>query len=419
MLAQQAEQLTLNQPVRGSSPLHLTSTRTELKIIRGYRQIKTTQSATKGMNKVKEIYQHRDQRARELRKEGKKIIGYLCCYVPLEMMTAADVVPYRITGDVKEPITIADAYTETLQCPFVRNIYDLVLKGRYDFLDGLVIPHTCDNVERNYDALRYHVKPAYSFYINVPHVARPASYQFLKFELESFRKSLEKFTGRQISTPRLQEAIKLHNESRALLRQVCELRKEILPLLSGTEMMEIILAEMSLPVVEGNELLKEILAELKGREPISDKSAARVLVYGCEIDDTAFIELVESCGAAVVMDDLCMGTRYYWHNVETRGDPMDNLSAYCLDKIVCPRTYREGKVKERFTYLLDYAREFKVDGAIFYIIRMCDSHGYDVPDLRDLLRENGFPSLYLEDDYSMETMGPFRTRIQAFVEMLK
>lgn len=372
-----------------------------------------------GLAKVHEIYQNRDFRAKELKKQGKKIIGYLCCYAPLEMMTAADVVPYRITGDVKEPITIADAYTETLQCPFIRNIYDLVLKGRYDFLDGLVIPHSCDNVERNYEALKYHIKPAYSYYVNVPHVARPASYQFLKFELEGFRKSLGDFTGREISAQRLQEAIELHNENRALLRQLCELRKETPPLLSGTEMIEIVLADMSLPVVEGNELLKQVLAELKERKPISDKSAARLLVYGSEIDDTVFIQLVESCGAAVVMDDLCIGTRYYWHNVETKGDPMDNLSAYCLDNIVCPRTYREGKTEERFVYLLDYAKQFKVEGVIFYIIRMCDSHGYDIPDLRDLLRGEGFPSLYLEDDYSVETIGPFRTRVQAFVEMLK
>ena len=60
--------------------------------------------------KLKELYQNRDRRARELKSEGLKIIGYLCCYVPREILTAAELVPYRIMGSEQEPITQADAY---------------------------------------------------------------------------------------------------------------------------------------------------------------------------------------------------------------------------------------------------------------------------------------------------------------------
>jgi hypothetical protein len=30
---------------------------------------------------------------------------------------------------------------ETIVCPFVRNVFDAAIKGKYDFLDGMVLPH--------------------------------------------------------------------------------------------------------------------------------------------------------------------------------------------------------------------------------------------------------------------------------------
>ncbi|PIU57660.1 MAG: hypothetical protein COS88_00500, partial [Chloroflexi bacterium CG07_land_8_20_14_0_80_51_10] len=85
------------------------------------------------------------KRAKELHDQGKKAMGYLCCYVPLEFMTALDIVPYRIMGNVNEPITEADVHMETIVCPFIRSAFDIALKGDLSFCDGLVIPHTCDS----------------------------------------------------------------------------------------------------------------------------------------------------------------------------------------------------------------------------------------------------------------------------------
>ncbi|MBA7663986.1 hypothetical protein ES703_72036 [subsurface metagenome] len=64
---------------------------------------------SKGLTRAREIYQDRPQRVRELKAEGKKVMGYLCIYPVLEMLTALDVVPYRIFRDMREPITRADA----------------------------------------------------------------------------------------------------------------------------------------------------------------------------------------------------------------------------------------------------------------------------------------------------------------------
>ena len=89
----------------------------------------------KGLTKVREIYQDRAHRAKELKAESKQVMGYFCLYPVLEMLTALDIVPYRILGNMNEPITEADACLPTIVCPFIRSALDLGLKGKYDFLD--------------------------------------------------------------------------------------------------------------------------------------------------------------------------------------------------------------------------------------------------------------------------------------------
>ena len=66
----------------------------------------------KGLSKVENYYQNYGLRAGELNKEGGKVIGYICSFVPVEMITAAGCIPFRLRGDVHEPITKGDNLME-------------------------------------------------------------------------------------------------------------------------------------------------------------------------------------------------------------------------------------------------------------------------------------------------------------------
>jgi len=46
----------------------------------------------------REVLQDYGLRAKELKKEGKKLIGYICSLVPLEIITAAGCIPFRGEG---------------------------------------------------------------------------------------------------------------------------------------------------------------------------------------------------------------------------------------------------------------------------------------------------------------------------------
>lgn len=383
-----------------------------------------------GLKRAREIYHERDTRARELKAGGRKVMGYLDIYPVLEMLTALDIVPYRILGDMDEPITRADSYLPTVVCPFLRSCLDLGLKGRYDFLDGVVMAHTCEVAEKLAHIWRIYLKPPYAHFIDTPHTAHEASRGQLKGLLKDFQATLEAFAGRKITRAGLVKAIEVHNRQRALVRELYDLRKPDPPLVSGAETLQLMVALASLPAAEGNELLGQVIREVKERPEGPPRQPARLLIWGSIIDNTALIDMIESAGASVVMDDIGMGSRAYFPDVELTDDPLDGLAYRYLVALKSPRTFRETvlsgakrkdyltDLENRFGYLKDYARDWHVNGVIMAALRYCDSHGYEVPGLRDYLESIGLPSIYLEHNYSQSALAQLRTRVQAFLEVI-
>ena len=339
--------------------------------------------------------------------------------MPREILTAAGLVSHRITGDIKESVTKADTYLETTMCPLIRSIFDLALKGKYDFLDGLVVPHSCDSVERMLVLWHYYLKRDFNYYLNVPHMTHSSSFDFFREELRVFAKKIGEFVGKEITDEALKSAIVLHNENRQLTRQLYDLRKQDPPLLTGGETLQIVMAGMVIPVEEHNQMLREIITEVKERPNKPSAQDARVLVYASEMDHSAFVDLMEQTGGNVVMDDQCIGSRTFWYDVKITDDPYQGLADCYLGEIRCPRTFRQGQTAaDRFQYLVDYAKEFNVNSIILYVTRFCDIHELDVPDIRDILQAHGYPVLHIEDDYSATTIGQLKTRVQAFLEMV-
>jgi benzoyl-CoA reductase subunit C len=383
----------------------------------------------KGLVRVKEIYQDRPRRVRELKAKGKKVMGYLCIYPTLEMMTALDIIPYRILGDMQEPVTEADTCLPSVVCPFIRSCLDLGLKGKFDFLDGVVFSHVCDVGEKTAHLWNIYLNPPYFHFIDTPHTIHKAAVKQHKDLLKDFKKTLELFAGKELSTGRLKEAIETHNQQRDLVRELYMLRKPDPPLISGTETLQVMVALMSLPVEEGNELLRQVISEVKQRKNSPQKKPARLLIWGSIIDDIAPVEMIEGLDANLVMDDTCVGTRFYWPDVDLTEDPLDGLAYRYLVELKCPRTFREatfGETKKdhiadlesRFGYLRNYAKEWHANGVILQSLRYCDTHGYEVPGLKDYFDNIGLPNMYLEYDYSGAALAPLRTRVQAFLEVI-
>jgi bzd-type benzoyl-CoA reductase N subunit len=376
------------------------------------------EASTRGLDRARELCHDRTGYACEMSEQGKKVIGYFCCYTPVELMTALDLVPYRIVGQADEPVREADAYLETSICSYVRSAFDLAIRGEYDFLNGLVVPHTCDAMWRILNIWKFHKPLDYSYFIEVPHMVGSSACGFLEEELRLFKKSLEQLADRVISEDELCDAIDIQNRARVLMRELYQYRKLDPPLISGVEIAEVMTAGSRIPVAEFNELLLQVIHEIRTRGRETRQEKPRLLIYGAEVDDPALIGLIEECGANVVMDDLCTGSRSFWEPVKIQGDALRSLAAHYVNDMRCPRTCLSGRPDERFRYLVDFAREFNVQGIILYMYRFCDGQALEAPALKAYLVQEGFPVLHLEEEYTLLTTGQLRTRFQTFIETL-
>jgi bcr-type benzoyl-CoA reductase subunit C len=369
------------------------------------------------------LYREYGSRARELKAGGQRFMGYLCAFVPVEIITAAGLIPFRIKGDASEPITKADADMETIICPLVRSCFDMVIKGKYEFIEGAVIPHACDSMCRTYEVWQGATGLAYTHLLNTPHGTDDSSLDYFKAEVNTLRQSLGKYAGKTITDEGLKQAIKLHNEERAQVADLYRLRRSEPPLISGVELARVLIAAMSLPAEEATQLIKGVIAEVKDRK-ITAAPKPRMMLVGAQVDNTGIIELIEQSGAAIVADDLCPGARESLEPVKETADPVDGLAERYLRGVYCSRSYRprrgsyEDYLEERFGHIGRAIKEFKVDGVILYIYKYCDPFGFEVPQIKSYIESKGVPAIYIEDEYSLSGMGRLSTRVQAFLELL-
>ena len=384
----------------------------------------TESRQTDGLATTDAYYSQYGLRAKELHAGGKKIIGYLSALGPVEIMTAAGVVPFRLKGNVSEAITKGDAYMETIVCPFIRNVFDAALKGKYDFLDGLVLPHQCDSIDRTADIWADNLRLPYFHFLNVPHVTDGPSVEFMKDILRIFIGTLEKFTGKKISDDALARAVKAHNENRRFMRDLYALRKGNPPLISGPEMMKVLVAAMGLPVEESSALIESITKEVKQRDAGPAGNKKRIMLIGDQIDDVAIVDAIEGTGALLVMDDLSIGSKMYFTDIDVTTDPVQGIAERYLRKLKIPTTYigegntYEENLEARYGHLKKYITDFKVEGAILFIYKYCDPYGFEVPAVKSFIESAGVPVLYLEDEYSTSALPRTKTRIEAFLEMI-
>jgi bzd-type benzoyl-CoA reductase N subunit len=368
------------------------------------------------MDKVQWLFDNREQRAKETRAQGAKVLGYLCCFAPMEIMSAAGLMPFRIMGRPGDEVVQANSLVESMGCPYVRNCFEQALLGNLDFTEGLVISHSCDMVQRVYGPWKSSQKPAYSYLFNAPHKASPWSIQFFERELLLFKESLEKFTGSPVSDEAILQEIQVSNENRALVRELYDLRSRDAAL-TGVEMQRLLVVGMSVPAREFNGLLKEVRAEVQAR-PRQASDAPRILVWGSIIDHPKLYQIIEDAGGSVVGDDNCIGTRCYFNPIDTTEGVWRGLTKAYFEDFQCPRTDR-GPGMARFDYVLDLVARYRVQGVVCYTYSFCDPHQLDYPDLRDLLESRGIPTLAINDDYTLGNIETIANRVLPFLEAVK
>jgi len=363
-----------------------------------------------------EWYETRHEYAKQWKdKTGGKVLGYFCTYVPEEILCAADILPVRILGS-HEPQDVTEPHIFAMYCPFCRDCLAEGLKGKFDYLDGIMIAQSCLHIRQAYTSWELHVPVDWSYYLPMPNnVQSPRAVPYMVGELKAFKEAIEKWTGKEITDDDLRRGIEIMNKNRQLMKQVYELRKREEPPLNGLEAMYIVVSSQMIDKEEHSRTLEDTLKELENRT-LERPVGQRLMILGSEDDDHEFIEMVESCGSTFVIDDHCTGTRYFWDEVVPNGNPLTAIATRYVNRVPCPS--KDWPIRTRTPHILSLAKDWDASGAVILQQKFCDPHELDIPAIKEALEDEGLITLFLELDVTVP-VGQFKTRVEAFLEILE
>ena len=350
-------------------------------------------------------------------KNAQPQIGWLCAFAPEEIVSAAGLLPMRLSGG-GESTTVADAYIYANLCPYVKSTLALGLNGKARHLDGLVFVRSCDGMRRMYDVWKSYVGTRFVYMLEVPKNKDEAAVEYFASQLRKFAHALEQEFRVDITTASLNQAIKTANQARKIMQQIYKLQRGIPLPLPGSEVFQLGLEGMRTDKESFIAKLKKYYSQAKSLIKQPDKERkVRVLIGGNVVDRPELFNLIEAAGADVAAADLCTAMRHFDHLVEENtNDPYLALAQRYLGKLRCARITGLG---EHFAELKKLVKTYAVDGVVYTSVKFCDQHLADAPYFMEKLKDDGMPVLFLENDYTWGNIGQLRTRVEAFVEMLE
>ena len=349
--------------------------------------------------------------------EGGRVVGFVGLAVPEEIIHAARMLPFRVSAD-NDPVPLQDAAScmPADTCSVASTILQMVLDGRYDFLDGVVVSATDEGACRLADNWRMYAPRPYMDSLSLPLKRTEDACALYLADLEDWRSRLSEMRGAYIVERDLKRAIVIYNRGRELMQKLYALRERERPPVTGAEMLEIVKAATRMPRERFNDLLESLLAEIEstGREI---RKSARLMVIGSELQNSTWLEAAEEHDAVVVTDDLCTGTRCCFGRVDTSLSPMEALTRYYLQARSPDAGVRPAG--QSFTHIFEMTSRYRVDGVIARSQRGDPLYAHAGKFLKKEMDDRGIPMLELEVEYGDGRSDELAARFGAFIERLE
>ena len=366
----------------------------------------------------------------QAKSEGLLALGYTCYFVPETLLNLPGCFSSRLRAPNSGSVDIGTYYMTNKICSYTRSILERGIEGGYNYLDALLSSETCQMMHRgheHFEILNLVKKTNPRFFMSMMDVPFSDSEAAIDHYEDQLRKKLLQpladTYGVDISDSAILAAIEDHNAVSAVIREMGDLRKLENPPITGYEFHVMQLVSEVCPHALILPMLQETLEEIKAREPEPKPwYRARVILTGSEIDDPAFTKLVEDCGAFVVADRYCYGSLPSRENLDILpGEtPLRAVARHYLKTSQCPRFMHKERAEQRKAYLKQLAEEYHADGIIYNSMKFCEFWGYErVLGVNVLSNEYGIPTIGIEREYSLSSVGQLRTRFQAVIESLE
>jgi benzoyl-CoA reductase/2-hydroxyglutaryl-CoA dehydratase subunit BcrC/BadD/HgdB len=373
---------------------------------------------------LSEVHGVRPAELIETQKNGRKVFGTFCVYVPDEVVIAANGIVTGLCGGSQFWVPAGETVLPKSTCSLIKASVGARLGKTCPFFriaDMYVGETTCDGKKKAYEILGEDV-PMYI--MDVPQMKREKDILKWKDEIAAFADTVAQFTGNKITPEKLGEAIHIVNEKRRALARVYNCRKDKCLPISGRDallMMQIAFFDDPVRCAQMcNKLADELERRIKDGVSVVPAGTRRILVTGTPlaIPNWKLHNIIETSGAAVVCEEMCTGTRYFENLVDetarTLGEQYGALSERYMKTNCACFTPNTGRIDD----ILRMVKEYKVDGVIDCSLKFCCLYDTEKYTVSHALKDAGVPVLSLETDYTDTDAEQLRTRICAFIEIL-
>lgn len=366
-------------------------------------------------------------KVKELKDKGEKICGAFCQYTPSEIIYAAGLYQVALCGRSPDPIKTAETRLPANLCPLIKASYGHALEEScpYAYFSDVVVGETtCDGKKKMYELLG-ELKPMQVIHLpNVPDYER--SLEMWTEEIRAFAKGLEEKFNVTITDDMLNESIEWCNKERIQAARIYELGKYDPPAITGTKMNDIMEGEQYMFDHEAKyNKINEILDQCEknwhdGIYPYEpDPNRPRLIVSGGGYGGVSAktINVMEELGGAIVCYEGCCGisSRRRLVDEDRSRDPYVRIAEKYIEvpcAVVSPNYRRMDQVRETI-------KEWHADGYVSITLHSCNPFAIETENIRRVCEEMDIPLLHIETDFYPGDAGQIRTRIEAFLEMIR
>jgi len=379
-------------------------------------------------------------------------IGYLCTYIPEEILISGNLNAMRIKGDRESSQT--DGYLPINFCPYIKAVWEEAHKKNHH-LESVVFATSCDGMRRLYDLFLSYEKDTPCFMLDVPRNYDETSINFFSNRLGKLLEFVQDLNqNKKINFEDIKNSIMTVNEKRKLLSEFTQLYESDLykAIPTGTyfDILDLsVSSEIGIFIPELKEFLHEIKKSSTNPNPdrygenLREDSNMKMMVVGNYINDDRFWDIFNDLDIRIISGDLCISSRYFDFQInpddlnvmdkedeikslDKTSDKMNNpddldrlLNLIALNYLKKPFCFRMSSLNEKLELLKKDIIEKNIRAVIFTSLKFCDNTLYFYPDLKSELEKLKIPSLYLDIEYGKSSYGQLRTRIEAFYEMLE
>ena len=360
---------------------------------------------------------------KELKEQGRRIVGVFCIFTPWELILAADAVAVVLCGIGDDNIPAAEVRLPKNLCPLIKASYGAAVTDKcpfFYFSDMVLAETTCDGKKKMYE-LMGELKHCHIMQLPPGRYGKGAL-EFWKQEVISVKEDLEQFYGITITEQKIRDAIHLRNRERKAVLDFFEVARLKPSPITGYEIMTVISSnEFSPDLEEKIAYLEKRTAELKNlyeREYKGKPSRPRILITGCPVTGVMdkVIKRIEEMGADVVGYENCCGPREKKDPIDETKDPITAIAEKYLRVNCSVMSPNPGRLEALGTQI----DEYQVDGVVEVLLQACHTFAIESDAVKTFVtREKNIPYLALTTDYSTADQGQIDTRLNAFVEMLQ